>query len=109
MHAYIVEDWKRVLNLLNPTKVVDGATFDNLNVEIIRFKIVFGGLLEMDIANKVACFGVDGVITFQGLKTGVIVQLMAKHNPYIVNIHCMAHRCNLAIQNFLFLDFSWEH
>lgn len=45
----------------------------------------------MDIVNKVVYFGVDGVTIFQGLKTGVTVQLMAKYNLYIVGIHCMAH------------------
>jgi len=55
------------------------------------FLIVFGGLLKMDIVNKVVYFGVDGVTIFQGLKTGVTVQLMAKYNLYIVGIHCMAH------------------
>jgi hypothetical protein len=55
------------------------------------FLIVFGGLLKMDIVNKVVYFGVDGVTIFQGLKTGVTVQLMAKYSLYIVGIHCMAH------------------
>ncbi len=45
----------------------------------------------MDIVNKVVYFGVDGVTIFQGLKTGVTVQLMAKYSLYIVGIHCMAH------------------
>jgi len=96
----IVEDWERVLILLNLERVVDGATFNNLSVVIVCFLIVFGGLLEMDIVNKVVCFGVDGVTIFQGLKTGVTIQLMAKDSLYIVGIHCMAHRCNLAVQIF---------
>jgi hypothetical protein len=54
----------------------------------------------MDIIIKVVCFGIDGITIFQGLKTGVTVQLMAKHGHYIVSIHCMAHQCNLAVQTF---------
>jgi hypothetical protein len=77
MSAYTIEDWKKVLILLNLEKVVDGATFDNLSVVILRFQIIFGGLLEMDIANKVVYFGVDSIVVFQRLKTGVIVQCMA--------------------------------
>jgi len=79
---------------------VDGATFNNLSVVIVCFLIVFGGLLEMDITNKVVYFGVDGVTIFQGLKTGVTIQFMAKDSFYIVDIHCMAHQCNLAVQTF---------
>ncbi len=70
---------------------MDGATSNNFIVMIIHSLIVFGGLLEMDIANKVVCFRADGITIFQGLKTSATIQLMAKHNPYIVNIHCMAH------------------
>ncbi len=45
VYAYIVEDWKKVLILLNLEKFVDGATFDNLSAMIVRFLIIFGGLL----------------------------------------------------------------
>jgi hypothetical protein len=31
---------------------------------IIHFLIVFGGILEFDLGNKVVCFGVDGVTIF---------------------------------------------
>jgi len=57
-----------------------------------------GGQSMVDVANKVVCFGVDGAIIFQGLKKSVTIQLMNKHNPFFVGIHCMAHRCNLAMQ-----------
>lgn len=86
MHAYIDEDNKRVPILLNLERVVNGATSNNFIVMIIHFLIVFGGLLKMDIANKVVYFKADIVIVFQGLKTSVTIQLMAKHNPYIINI-----------------------
>jgi hypothetical protein len=76
---------------LNLGRVVDGATSNNFITMIIHSFIVFGGLLEVDIANKVVCFRVDGITIFQRLEIGVTIQLMAKHNLYIVNIHCMAH------------------
>ncbi len=53
---------------------------------IVRSLIVFGGLLYMDIANKVVYFRADSTTFFQGLKTSVTIQLMVKHNPYIINI-----------------------
>jgi hypothetical protein len=83
---------------LNLQQVVNGATFDNLTIAIVRFLIHLGGILGIDVVNKVVCFNANHVIVFQGLKTGVIVQLMNKHNAYIVGIHCMAHWCNLVVQ-----------
>jgi hypothetical protein len=47
--------------LLNLERTVDGHTFDNLITMIIHYLVIFGGMLETDITNKVVCFGVDGV------------------------------------------------
>ncbi len=94
---YVVDNWHRVPILLNLEKILDGGMFDNLIVVIIHSLVIFGGMLETNIANKVLCFGVDNVIVFQGLKTGVIVQLINKHYPFIVRIHRMTHQCNLVV------------
>jgi len=45
------------------------------------------------------CLGVDDVSTFQGIKFRVIVLLKTQHAPYLIGIHCMAHRTNLAMQS----------
>jgi hypothetical protein len=50
--------------LLNLETIVDGSLFDNFTTIIIHFLVVFGGMLEIDLANKVVCFGVDNVIIF---------------------------------------------
>jgi hypothetical protein len=52
---------------------------------------------KFDIANKVVCFGANGVIIFQGLEIGVTIQLVNKHCPFVVGIHSMAHWCNLVV------------
>jgi hypothetical protein len=57
--------------LLNLEKTVDGRTFDNLITMIVHYLVIFGGMSKTNITNKVVCFRVDGVIIFQGLKTGV--------------------------------------
>ncbi len=72
MHDY-VENWKRQPILLNLEKVVDRGTYNNLTIAIVCFLIDLGGLSVVDVANKVVCFGVDGVTIFQGLKTSVNV------------------------------------
>ncbi len=97
MHAYVVENWRRQPILLNLERVVDEGTSNNLIATIVHSFTNLGGLLVVDVVNKVVCFGVDNVTIFQGLKTGVIIQLMNKHNPFIVGIHCMVHWCNLVV------------
>ncbi len=79
---------------------MDGNTFNNFIPIIVHVFTDLSGLLVVDLANKVVCFGANDVIVFQGLKAGVTIQLMNKHNPFIVGIHCMAHQCNLAMQIF---------
>ncbi len=58
---------------MNLEKVVDRGTYNNLTTVIIHSLIDLGGLLVVDVANKVVCFGVDGVTIFQGLKTSINV------------------------------------
>ncbi len=41
---------------------------------------------------------VDGVIVFQGLKTGVTMQFTNKHAPFVIGLHYIAHKCNLVAQ-----------
>ena len=57
-----------------------------------------GGLTIEDIAKKVVSFGADGVNTFQGHKMEVTTQFREKWAPFSVGIHCISHRCNLAVE-----------
>ncbi len=97
IHVYVTEEWKRVLILLNLQYVVDGTTFDNLTSFIVTNLMEFGGLSETNLANKLVCFGVDGVIVFQGVKNVIIAQIMQKHAPFVSGVHCMPHCTNLTI------------
>jgi hypothetical protein len=57
----------------------------------------YGGLFEGDLASRLLCLAIDGMIIFQGLKVKVIMQLIDKHAPFVIGFHCMAHKCNLAM------------
>ncbi len=83
--------------LLNLERIVNGGTSNNLTFIIIHSLVVFGAMSETDITNKVVYFGANGVIIFQGLKIGVIVQSVSKHCPFVVGIHYMAHWCNFVV------------
>ncbi len=96
VHAYVVGDWRRQPILLNLEIVMEEGT-----LLLLLFVLLLIWVVSMvDIANKVVCFGVDGVTIFQGLKTSVIVQFMNMHNHFIIGIHCMTHQCNLVVQTF---------
>jgi hypothetical protein len=57
-----------------------------------------GGISEMELAEKLICFGADGVAVFQGSRNGVIQQLKEKHAPFVIGVHDFAHRTNLAVE-----------
>jgi hypothetical protein len=97
IHVYIVENWHRVPIFLNLERIVHGGTSDNLTSIIIRSLVIFGGMLETNITNKIVCFGANSVIVFQSLKSDVTIQLVSKHCLFVVRIYCMAHRCNFII------------
>lgn len=50
------------------------------------------------MAERMVCFGADGVSVFQGLRTGVTMQLKQQHAPFMIGVHCMAHQTNLAVE-----------
>ncbi len=57
-------------------------------------------LKQEDLASKLVCFGVNGFNTFQGLRWRVTIQIQRQYDPFVVNVHCMAHRTNLVVQTF---------
>jgi hypothetical protein len=64
---------------------------------LVNCTTTFGGLCDGDLASKLVYLGANGVMVFQGLKIGVTIQLVEKHVLFVINIHCMPHRCNLAM------------
>jgi hypothetical protein len=69
--AYVVEQWRNIPILLNLQHVMDEATFDNLTHLIVKNLVMFEGLNETKVANKLVYFGAKGVIIFQGLDPNV--------------------------------------
>jgi len=42
MHAYVVEDWQKILLLLSLQQVVDGATLNHLKVILVDAMVLHG-------------------------------------------------------------------
>jgi len=64
VHAYVVENWKKQLVLLNFERVLDGDTSNNITIAIVCFLTNLGNISMVNVANKVVCFGADDVIVF---------------------------------------------
>ncbi len=94
----MTKNWKRIPILLNLQRLENATTSNNLNSLIVKSLVEYGGLIEMEIANKLVYLGENGVNVFRGVKAGVTTQLMRKHAPYVNSVHCMAHHTNLVVR-----------
>ncbi len=65
---------------------MDEAIVDKLTTTIVESLAWFGGLIETDVAHKLVCFGVDGVIIFQGGKIQITTPLK-NYTPYLSGVH----------------------
>jgi hypothetical protein len=83
--------------LFSLQRVVDGARVDNLTIVIME-ALQKRGLNPTFVFQKLLCFGVNGINTFQGTKIGVIKQINTNYAPFSIGVHCIAHRCNLAFK-----------
>jgi hypothetical protein len=63
--------------------------------------IIGGGVPRNQIAQKLICFGANGVNVFQGTKSGVTKQIKKNYVLHSIKVHCMAHCTNLAMQTLL--------
>ena len=73
----------------------NAATSDGLLAVLLGILKSNGGLDEEQIATKLLCFGVDGVAAYQGCKTEVSKQILKKFVPFMIAVHCCAHRLQL--------------
>jgi len=88
--------------------MIDGSIANNFTFLIIQSFVEYGGLSEVNIARKLICFGVDEVMNFHGVKSGVTIQLMQKHVPFVSDVHYMAHCTNLFVHNLNGLNFVFK-
>jgi hypothetical protein len=105
VHIYVMLYWVRFPMLVNIQKLEsDGGTSDNLLQVILTTLAMKGGLNEDLIAQKLLCFGADGVAAIQGARTGVSKKLLQDHAPFASAVHCWAHKLNLAFKALGNLD-----
>ena len=54
--------------------------------------------LKLD-AQKLVAVCTDGARNFTGIKAGVVKQLTELHTPFLVGVHCAAHRTALVLND----------
>lgn len=96
MHIYVVVNCERVPLYLCMQKFDNSSNANVITEMVIRALHTHGGLSREDIAKKCVCVGCDGASVLQGCRSGVCMQLELSYAPFMVGIHCMAHRTNLA-------------
>ncbi len=65
---------------------MDEAIVDKLTTTIVESLAWFGGSIETNLAHKLVCFGVDGVVVFQGGKIQITTPLK-NYAPYLNGVH----------------------
>jgi hypothetical protein len=53
---------------------------------------------------KLISFGVNGVVVFQGICSGVIMRIQNEYASHMVRIHCMARDTNSTMQTLSLLS-----
>jgi hypothetical protein len=67
------------INFFDIQQVLEGSNVNNLLKVIVDSLLTYDGLSKFDLVFKLVCFATNGVISFQGSKTSVIMQLKKKH------------------------------
>ncbi len=67
--------------ILNLKILIYEGTFDNLIIEIIHFLVIFGGMLRLTLLTKLCVLVLMVIIVFEGLKIGVIIQMINERSP----------------------------
>jgi hypothetical protein len=92
-----MKNWKRIPILLTLEKVEMGATLDNIEAIILNAMGEYRGHANEAMASKWVCLGCDGDSMFQGIQIGVITQTWEQSTPYLIIVHCVAHRTNMVV------------
>eukprot|EP01018_Ginkgo_biloba_P020839 Gb_12925 [translate_table: standard] len=98
MNIYTVEGHIRKAHLLAIHKMQVNSSAESLFEVVIKNLKDIGGMSNAMIAQKLVCGGANGASVMQGQRNGLCVRLQLSISPYMLSIHCMAHRMNLAFK-----------
>ena len=73
---------------------IDGSIYEL----VIKTLKEMGGMDDLMITKRLVCVGEDGASMIQGQRIGICVKLQLLASPFMISIHCMAHRMILAFK-----------
>ncbi len=65
VHCYVMQNWVRILVLIYLDQVIEGSKSDNLTKVIMEALMIGDGVVRDHIAQKLICFGANGVNVFK--------------------------------------------
>jgi hypothetical protein len=98
MSIYMVNDNIRHSYLRGIHKMVENSTTENIYELVINSLKEIGGMDHLMIAKKFVCVGVDGASIIRRQRNDLYVRLQLSTSLYMLSIHCMVHRMNLAFK-----------
>ena len=84
-------------------KMTKSSTTKNIYELVIDSLKEIGGMDHSMIAKKLVCVGAYGASVMQGQRNGLCARMQLSTSSYMLSIHCMVHRTNLAfkiVRNF---------
>ena len=74
------------------------STTANIYELVIKNLKEIYGMDDLMITKRLVCVGADGASIMLGQRNGICVKLQLLASPFMISIHCMAHRMNLAFK-----------
>jgi hypothetical protein len=97
MHAYWMdEDWVRQCALVGLGRMGKDGTASALLAMTSKLLLEKGEVDDVTLSRKLMCMGTDGAGAFQGCNAGAIVKMKQQIAPFVLPMHCIAHRTQLA-------------
>ena len=98
MSIYMVNDHIRHSYVLGIHTMKNSSTNGNIYELVIKTLKEIGGMDDLMITKRLVCVGANGASIMQGKMNGLCVKLQLLASPFMISIHCMAHRMNLAFK-----------
>jgi len=77
---------------------VKNTTANGIHETLIAATTARLDIRKEELSKQLIGFTTDGAATFQACHSGV-VSLLKSENPFLIGMHCIAHRVELAIRN----------
>lgn len=92
----MVNDHIQHSHILGIHKMMENSTIGNIYELVINSLKEIGGMDNLMIAKKFVCVGADGASVMHIKRNGFCVRIQLSTSPYMLSIHYMAYRMNLA-------------